>query len=217
VALEGHPEEWVSYQDLAVFEEKRSEMLKRVGGEVVPVDVTGLLNETDVPGARQRDERIAQAEPPLKLFISYAHEDEKWRAKLSPNLDLLQREGLVQVWYDGQISGGTKWDEEIKQRLDEADLYLFLMSTDLLSSEYVQKTELPIARKRHEENKARLVPVIVRKCSWERYVGDIQGLPKGGRPVRQWGDRDQACYDIEQGLRRTIDELRKLPGRRIGG
>jgi len=209
VALEGHPEEWVSYEDLAVFEEKRSEMLKRVGGEVVPVDVTGLLNETDVPGARQRDKMSPQAERPLRLFISYAHEDEKWRAKLSPNLDLLQREGLVQVWHDGQIIAGAKWDEEINRKLDEADLYLFLISVDLLNSEYVQKTELPTARKRHEENKGRLVPVVVRKCSWERYVGDIQGLPKGGRPVKQWRDRDDACYDIEQGLRKIIAELRK--------
>lgn len=77
----------------------------------------------------------------------------------------------------------------------------------------MQKIELPIARKRHEDDKARLVPVIVRKCSWERYVGDIQGLPKGGQPVKQWGDRDDACYDIEQGLRQTIAEMRKRPGR----
>ncbi len=65
---------------------------------------------------------------------------------------------------DLQIVTDAKWDEEIKRKLEEADLYLFLMSTDLLNSNYVQKTELPIARKRHEEDKALLVPVVVRKC-----------------------------------------------------
>jgi internalin A len=214
VALEGHPQEWMNCQELEVLEQGRvREVPKTVGQEIVSVVVTDLLNVTDVVGARLRDETSAQAERPLKLFISYAREDEKWRNVLKPNLDLLQREGLVQVWHDGQIVAGTKWDEEIKRKLEEADLYLFLMSVDLLNSDYVQSTELAIARKRHEEDKARLVPVIVRKCSWERYVGDIQGLPKGGRPVKQWRDRDDACCDIEQGLRQTIAELRKRAGR----
>lgn len=147
---------------------------------------------------------------PLKLFINYAHEDKQWRAKLAPNLALLEREGLIEVWCDLQIKPGEKWDNEIKYRLEEAGVYLFLMSTDLLVSDYVQETELPIARKRAEENKARLVPVVVRTCGWKRYVGDIQALPKGGMPVKDWRDKDQACFDVEEGLRRTIAEVRTM-------
>jgi hypothetical protein len=122
------------------------------------------------------------------------------------------REGLVEVWSDLQIVAGAKWDEEIKRKLEDADLYLFLMSVDLLNSDYVQDVELPIARRRHEENKARLIPVIVRKCGWTRYVGEIQGLPKAARPVKQWRDTDDACFDVEEGLRKTIEEVRKMLG-----
>ncbi len=214
VALEGHPEEWVSFGELEKLEKgKVSEFPKPVGDDVVSVNVTNVLNGTDVPGARERGEAPAGERRPLKLFISYAHEDERWRAKLAPNLDLLQREGLVEVWCDLQIKPGDKWDDEIKRKLEEAELYLFLMSTDLLVSDYVRNTELPIARKRHEENTARLVPVIVRECSWTGYVGDIQGLPKGTLAVKQWRDKDQAFHDVEMGLRKTIVEVRKLLGR----
>jgi internalin A len=213
VALEGHPDEWISFRELENLQKSKvSELPKSVGDEVMSVNVTELLNETDVPGAREREPQ-AGAVRPLKLFISYAHEDEAWRAKLAPNLGLLEREGLIELWCDLQITPGAKWDEEIKRRLNEADLYLFLMSTNLLISEYVQKTELPIARARHKENKARLIPVVVRQCGWARYVGDIQGLPKAGRPVKQWSDKDQAFFDVEEGLRRAIAEVRRLVAR----
>ncbi|MBI4662224.1 MAG: TIR domain-containing protein [Verrucomicrobia bacterium] len=211
VALEGHPEEWVSCRELEVFEKRReTELRKQVGEDVVSVNVTKVLDETDVPGARRKDEARAGEERPLKLFISYAHEDERWRARLAPNLGLLHREGLIEVWCDLEIKPGDKWDDEIKRKLDEAELYLFLMSTDLLVSDYVQQTELPVARSRHEENKARLVPVVVRRCSWAGSVGDIQGLPSGGRPMIDWKPYDSACFDVEEGLRKTIAEVRKI-------
>jgi internalin A len=214
VAVEGRPDAWLDYGELEVFEQqKEMELRKRVGSEVVPINVTKVLDGTDVPGARRRDESRAAAARPLKLFISYAHEDEKWRAKLAPNLDLLQREGLVEVWCDLQIRPGDKWDDAIKRELDEAELYLFLMSTELLASVYVQEIELPIARQRDKENKARLVPVVLSACSWKRYVGDVQGLPTGGQALKQWRDKDEACFDVEEGLRKTIADMYALRGR----
>jgi hypothetical protein len=174
------------------------------------VNVSQLLDEADVPGARKKGDARGGERRPLKLFISYAHKDEKWRAKLAPNLALLEREGLVEIWCDLQIKPGDRWDDEIKQKLNEADVFLFLMSTDLLASNYVQDVELPIARMRHEGKTARIVPVVVRACSWTRYLGDIQGLPKAGKPVKEWADKDQAFHDVEMGLRKTIIEIREV-------
>lgn len=116
----------------------------------------------------------------------------------------------MEVWCDLQIKPGDAWDDEIKRKLNEADIFLFLMSTDLLASKYVQDVELPIARMRHEGRTARIVPVVVRACSWSKYLGDIQGLPKAGKPVKEWQDKDQAFHDVEKGLRQTITELRRL-------
>jgi internalin A len=211
VAVERHPDEWVSYLELEVFEKQQiPEFNKSIGDEVVRVDVKKVLDATEVPGARRRDELPLLRDRPLKLFISYAHEDEKWRAKLAPNLDLLQREGLVEVWYDLKIRPGDNWDHEIKDKLESAELYLFLLSTDLLVSEYVQRVEFPIALARHNANQARLVPVVVRKCSWSKYLGHVQALPAAGKPVKQWTDKDQACHDVEVGLRETIAKLQQL-------
>lgn len=144
------------------------------------------------------------------MFISYAHTDEKWRVLLKPNFELLQREMLIKIWSDHQIVPGTKWNDEIKRRLDAAELYVFLMSTHLLTSDYVQKHELPAAMRRFQEGKAGLVPVILHPCSWKTYAGAFQGLPSGGKPVSAWRPYDNACFDVEQGLRKTIEEVRLM-------
>jgi internalin A len=213
VALNEDPSRWVSCAKLETFERNREHEFKEdLGGRLITVHVIDTLELTDVVNAQVRRERRESAERPLKLFISYAHEDERWRARLAPNLNLLQREGLVEVWCDLQIKAGDKWDDEIKKKLNEADIFLFLMSTDLLASNYVQKVELPIARMRHEGKTACIVPVVVRACSWARYLGDIQGLPRAGRPVREWRDKDQAFHDVETGLRQTVLQVRKMLG-----
>lgn len=121
-----------------------------------------------------------------------------------------QREGLVMIWSDRQIVAGTKWDEEIKRELEDADLYLFLMSTHLLNSDYVQKFELPAAMRRFKARKAGFVPVILSQCSWKPYVGAFQALPTGGKPISSWRPFDNAYFDVEQGLRKAITEVRKL-------
>lgn len=106
---------------------------------------------------------------------------------------------------------GANWDDEIKRKPEEADRYLFLVSADLLNSDDVQNVELPIARRRHDTNKARLAPVVVRKCSWDSdaYFKAFQALPKGGRSVKEWQDKDQAFHDVEMGLRKIIARMRK--------
>lgn len=86
--------------------------------------------------------------------------------------------------------GGDRWDGEIKRKLEEADLYVLLVSRHFLDSDYVHETELPVAMRRHEEKKARLVPVVVGACGWKQHLGGIQALPSGGEPVKGWKDKD---------------------------
>jgi hypothetical protein len=40
--------------------------------------------------------------PQLKLFFSYAHEDQDVRDELDKHLDVLEREGLITVWWMGK-------------------------------------------------------------------------------------------------------------------
>jgi hypothetical protein len=47
---------------------------------------------------------------PVTIFFCYAREDEVLLTKLKTHLRPLQRQGLIEVWYDHDISAGTEWE-----------------------------------------------------------------------------------------------------------
>jgi hypothetical protein len=154
---------------------------------------------------------------PLSIFISYAREDERYLEMLVKHLTSLEREKLIAGWYDRMITGGRDWDAEIKPRLDAADIVLLLISSDFTGSPYCLSIEAERAVARWRENKARVIPVILRSVDWKKLpfgqgadqtsLGLLNALPKDARPVTLWADADQAFENITEGLRRVIDEI----------
>jgi TIR domain len=72
---------------------------------------------------------------PIKVFCSYAHEDELHLQVLKTHLSGLQRQGRISTWYDRQIIAGTNWAQAIDTHLETASLILLLISADFLASD----------------------------------------------------------------------------------
>ncbi len=146
---------------------------------------------------------------PLKLFISYAHEDEFLREELDRHLVMLRREGEILPWHDRDITAGQEWLGQVHDRLERADLILLLVSSSFLYSDYCLDVETARALERHALGEARVIPVIVRPCDWAPApFAKLQALPKDGEAITSWKDRDQAWHDVVQGLRAAIADLR---------
>src|SRR2546421_1309030 len=133
---------------------------------------------------------------PVKIFCCYAHEDEPLLEKLKTHLRSLQRQGLVDVWYDRDISAGTDWVQQIKEQLNTAQIILLLVSPDFMDSDYCYGIEMQRALERHERGEARVIPVIVRPVYWQGILGQLQALPTDAKPVRSWSDVDEAFFDV---------------------
>ena len=118
----------------------------------------------------------------------------------------LLRHGNIEIWYDGEIIAGEVWDTTIKANLHTADIILLLLSPHALASEYFYSEELKDALKRHEEGTARVVPVILTACLWQKTpLATLQGLPTGMTPISKWPNRDDAWNDVLTGLSDLID------------
>lgn len=104
---------------------------------------------------------------PVKIFFCYAHEDEPLLNKLKTHLMPLQRKGLIDVWYDRDISAGTEWEHQIKEQLNTAQIILLLVSPDFMNSDYCYGVEMQRALERHERGEARVIPIILRPVYWQ--------------------------------------------------
>ncbi|WP_437311456.1 TIR domain-containing protein [Sorangium sp. So ce388] len=154
-------------------------------------------------------EKDLRTKTPIRLFFSYSHRDEALRDELETHLALLKREGLLQSWHDRRIGAGDEWASQIDTNLDEAEVILLLVSADFLASDYCFDKEMKRALARHDAGQARVIPVVLRKADWRSApFARLLALPKDGRPVTLWQDRDEAWTDVALGIRRAIETLR---------
>lgn len=147
---------------------------------------------------------------PVKIFFCYAREDEPLLNKLKSHLRPLQREGLIEVWYDRDISAGTEWEAEIKQHLNTAQIVLLLVSPDFMDSDYCYGIEMKRALERRAKGEAEVIPVILRHVYWHgEPLGKLQALPKDGKPVTDPDlyNLDRAFYDVATGIRVVVEKL----------
>ncbi|TWO72537.1 TIR domain-containing protein [Caenimonas sedimenti] len=151
---------------------------------------------------------------PVELFYSYAHEDEVLREELQGHLKILERRGLVKAWHDRKIVAGQDWSGAIDAHLHSAELVLLLVSSDFIGSDYIMSTELEVAMRRHAQQQATVVPIIVRPVDLSSEDAEdfpflkLQGLPTDLKAVTSWSNRDEAWTNVAKGLRAAVMAIR---------
>jgi hypothetical protein len=146
---------------------------------------------------------------PVQVFISYSRKDEMLLDELKEHLSPLRREGMIELWHDRQIHVGDSWKDVIDEKLESADVILFLVSVDFLASEYLYDIEMKRALERHERRESRVIPIVLRPCVWEASpLGRFQALPRNAQPVITWVNRDEAWSNVVQGIRAAVRGLR---------
>jgi internalin A len=105
---------------------------------------------------------MSDRDRPVRVFYSYSHKDEPYRNELETNLKILQRQNIIESWHDRLIGPGDEWKQAIDDNLERADIVLLLISSDFIASDYCYDLEMKAALKRHDEKKARVVPIVVR-------------------------------------------------------
>ena len=142
-----------------------------------------------------------------KIFISYSKEDFSYLKELNAHLSPLKRNGKITAWYDREIDPGDEWDEHIMTELQTADIILFLVSADFINTEYIWEKEITLAMERHEKKEARVIPVIIRSCQWDKMpFSKLNGLPTKGKPVKSYDDRDEAWLEVVKGIERVLEK-----------
>ena len=119
----------------------------------------------------------------------------------------LRRQELVITWTDREIPAGGIIDREVDQHLDEAELYLLLVSPAFIDSRYCYEREFSRALKRQRAGKAIIVPIILRDCDWNLpELRQFKALPDDGRAVtgRTWHNTDEAFANVAAGLRQLV-------------
>lgn len=154
-----------------------------------------LLDQTE-------DQELAVPEKPtkdstIKIFISYAHENEHHMERLRIHLEPLKQYHQVEAWNDTLILPGENWDQSIKSAFAASNFILILISADYLSSTYCGME----MRWALDSDKI-VIPIIVEPCSWDlTALSSLQALPSGAKAISLWENQEEAYSDITAKIR----------------
>ena len=129
----------------------------------------------------------------MRGFISYAHDDVALLRKFRLHLKALDHAFRLTFWSDDSIHAGDHWNDTIREAIEQADVFLLLVSPAWIASDFIRNHERPAITRRCAAAKCRVISVILKNCDWEPELGLAQATPmEGGRlkPVSQWTDPD---------------------------
>jgi len=144
----------------------------------------------------------------IKVFLSYSSKDQALVDQFTAHLTALKWQGVIQSWNDHQIEAGADWQKAITSYLDSADIILLLLSADFLASEY-SLDEAHRALERNESGQARVIPVLLRPVDFSATpFAKLQAVPRDGKPITLWEDKDAAFLSVARDIRKVAGELK---------
>jgi len=144
----------------------------------------------------------------ITVFCSYAREDESFKRALQDHLAPLRDEKVIDDWYDDRVQPGARWNDQIAAALDGARLVLFIVTPDLLASQYVREVELPKSLALERANRCQIVPVIARTAEWgDSPLASFQALPKNARAIEAYANAGVAYTEIVAGIREVCERI----------
>jgi hypothetical protein len=179
------------------------------------VVVTETLDNVESQAARNADR--PNAPPRMRLFVSYAHDDDKKIRPLTKHLTILGERGHIQTWHDKGLVAGEEWKERILEELRQADIVLLLYSTNSRASEFIQKTEAPAAVKysKAKDRPCTLIVVPLDRNDWdldhalEQDLKAFQTATWNAKPVFDFRPQEKGWQEVEHSIRKAVELRRK--------
>ncbi|WP_026707454.1 leucine-rich repeat domain-containing protein [Flavobacterium frigidarium] len=143
-----------------------------------------------------------------KIFISYSKDDFSLVKQFQDHLSSLKRDSIISTWYCTELIAGGEWDKDITKHFEEADIVCFMISSNLMRTDYIHKYEITKAfEKKKKDDSFKIVPIILDFCSWSTTNNDLSkftALPYTAKPVCDFDNKNMAWYIIVECLRFMI-------------
>ncbi len=158
----------------------------------------------------------------VHVFVSYSHRDDAWVKEgpygLIPWLAQQLKRSGVEIWYDHALKQlpGAEYRKLIKSEIDRADLAILLISQDFVSSDFIQKFELPWIRQRVERGDLSLIPILVGPTLDEDldWLADRQMLPGKPAPLVEYTESTAKWQAVRLDILGAIrDRAREIAAR----
>ncbi|MDM2928487.1 TIR domain-containing protein [Citrobacter sp. Cm046] len=142
----------------------------------------------------------------IRVFISYSHDDKEHKENI---LKYLKPNQNMEIWYDKELMAGDVFDDVISSKIEESDVFIFLITQDFLTSKYCIDIEVSKALERKSlDDGLRIIPVVLDYCTFKKSnLSKFNALPNDAKPVKSYQNINQAYLEISEGIEEVINYL----------
>jgi hypothetical protein len=120
---------------------------------------------------------------------------------------------LAGHWHDRMIDPGDKWHPAIQLKIANAEVFLILLISAALATDYIAKHDIPKALAQQKAGKTVVVPIMLEACQFRlTKLSAHAALPEKGHPINKWNPRadgwNSAATGLENLFRKLIDAHR---------
>ncbi|GEM_PF-3028849 len=142
--------------------------LNRIAVEALGVEIYPLR---DIQPPTNVTSKGRTAVAPVRVFVSYAHEDREFAAKLTQDL----KGAGFEVWYaEGEIRVGESIVQRISRALQEGDFLIVVLSPDSVASDWVQRELNTALMEQLSQKQVTVLPVLWRDCPLPFLLKDLR-------------------------------------------
>ena len=150
------------------------------------------------------DRVFIEGEAPYSIFLAHSPKDNLYVKELNRHLSLLRRSARLTIWNQADILAGEEIDFQIQIALEQANIVILLVSSDLLSDQAYWNQVVEKVMQKHKAGKARVIPVVARSCMWEDSpFGKLQS-PNRDNPIAIAKNRDEIWTKIVKEIKRVL-------------
>lgn len=162
--------------------------------------------------------QLSNAMVPLKwiwgIVVCYARDDSEDLNKLIDILKSGFESNHINIFYDNYTKTGVDWQNKLNHEFSIRDLALVLVSQLTLDSDFIQKEEVGLLRKRRLADNMGVViyPIILDECNWQEHdwLKTTQFLPSDNKTIRQHYNSKDAFSELGKRIADEIHDIMKM-------
>jgi len=144
---------------------------------------------------------------PVRVYVSFAPEDEAARKEIEKHLAKLVKAKRIELRHQGQVQAGRDRKAQLRSWLEQAHIVV-----QLLTANYEHSRDCTDETERARSLVSRgvwIIPVLVRAYDWQatRFLQSISKLPSNGVPVYSHNSPDEAWANVATGIRRAVEQI----------
>jgi O-acetyl-ADP-ribose deacetylase (regulator of RNase III) len=142
------------------------------------------------------------------VFVSYCQKDAVYRDELVEEvLKPYRQQGFIEYWYDQSLEPGQEHKQEILNNLERASATIFLVSSRLVSSWFIQNEELPRVLKAYAEGRMKIFWLLLKPLDLAlvKDLAALQALANPSTPLNGMNENERGEVWMRLGI-----QLRQL-------